>query len=200
MKATEKMLNKLVEKGMAKEWVKGDMHRYYIQLARLDEAYSRMADDEKRHGQMPLNRRERESGKLWIEAETLEINSKGIDLHMGDEDTLVEILEDVTGTASKEEAAAEEATEANGMKLNNHVKIDHYIFGSGYSYTEDVEVVSSEPEQPITAEEWWNSLDSDFAAGQLDDNGWIEIRVETYAEDANPSIDDPVAKSEYVPD
>lgn len=71
MKGTEKMINKLLAMGMAKEWVKGDMHRYYIQLGKLDEAYEGMADAEKRHARLPLNRREREGGKLWIEADTL---------------------------------------------------------------------------------------------------------------------------------
>lgn len=119
MKATEKMLNKLVEMGMAKEWIKGDMHRYYIQLGKLDEAYEGMADAEKRHARLPLNRREREDGKLWIEADTLEIHSKYINLHIGDEEAIMEILEDVTGTAAREEAveeAVEEATEANDLR------------------------------------------------------------------------------------
>lgn len=122
MKGTEKMINKLLAMGMAKEWVKGDMHRYYIQIEKTDDYYYNMPDDKKRWARFPMNRRERESGKLWIEAETLEIRTKGIDLrYSNDEDAIVEILEDVTGTSEKEEAT-EEATEATeATDLREHI-------------------------------------------------------------------------------
>lgn len=116
MKATEKMLNELVEMGLAKEWVKGDMHRYYINIEKVDEAYDRMGDEKKRHGRMPMNRHERMNGKLWIEAETLEINSRNIAFGMGDEEVVTEILEDVTGT--NDEEAIEETIEANTCDVN----------------------------------------------------------------------------------
>lgn len=96
MKATDKMLNALIEMGLVNEWNKGEYHRYYIDVAKVDEAYDRMDVAAKRHGRMPLNRHERMSGKLWIEAGTLEIKSKGIQHNPGDEEVIVEILADVT--------------------------------------------------------------------------------------------------------
>lgn len=134
MKASEKMLDKLVEMGMAKEWVKGDMHRYYIQIEKTNDYYYDMPDDKKRWARFPFNRRERENGKLWIEAETLEIHTKGINLrYSNDEEAIVEILEDVTGTASKEEAAAEEATETTEANEANDLRkhIDFALIADG---------------------------------------------------------------------
>lgn len=82
------------------------------------------------------------------------------------------------------------------MKLNNIVSMAHYINGQGHTYTETVDNV--ETTEPLTADQWWRDCDDPKSWER--ENEWIEIRVETYAKDANPSIDDPVTKSEYVPD
>lgn len=83
-------------------------------------------------------------------------------------------------------------------KMKNIVEIAHYDNNNGYSYTETIETITSS--KPITAEGWWNDLDGDFAAGCIGRNEWITVQVETYADDADPAIDDPITKSEYTPD
>lgn len=84
MKANEKMIAKLQEMGLANEWKKGSMHRFYLDLSKVQDALDDMDDAAKRHVRLPLNRREMDNGKVWIDAETLEIETKYINLMMGD--------------------------------------------------------------------------------------------------------------------
>lgn len=61
---------------IGKEWHKNDMHRFYINLSDANEIYRNMEEAE--HGQMPLNRYERQNGKVWIDITTGEIMAKDI--------------------------------------------------------------------------------------------------------------------------
>lgn len=74
---TAKMMEILKGAGIAKEWHKGDMHRFYIDLAKASELYY---DNNEgfAHGRLNINRHERDNGKLWVEIESGEICTKGI--------------------------------------------------------------------------------------------------------------------------
>ncbi len=71
---TAEMISKL--NGIGKEWHKDTMHRFYINLPQADEKY--YDTDNTEHGRLPLNRYERNNGKAWIELESGEFCTKGI--------------------------------------------------------------------------------------------------------------------------
>ena len=66
------------------------------------------------------------------------------------------------------------------------VEVAHYIAGQGYSYTECAE--SGRTDKLFPASDW-NYADEPFV---VNDAGWVEIKVEFYADDADPAIDDPI--------
>lgn len=71
---TSEMIAKL--NGLGKEWHKGSMHRFYIDLTKASDLY--FSIDETEHARIPLNRYERSNGKLWIDLDTGKVETKGI--------------------------------------------------------------------------------------------------------------------------
>jgi len=72
------------------------------------------------------------------------------------------------------------------------ININHYTYGSGYSYTETFD--SGTTEDTFTAKEWFDGLDEPFV---LDENEWIEIVVYFYNDGDDPMFVNPVLKSTY---
>lgn len=72
----EKIIKAMNEAGIANEWHKGDMHRLYIDLGKANELY--MEREDREHGQLPMNRHDRMTGKCWIDLETGEISAKNL--------------------------------------------------------------------------------------------------------------------------
>lgn len=69
-----------IEKLNGNRWTKNGMDRVYISVIYLDNIYYDLSDEMKKiGGRLPVNRYERLNGKIWIDVETDEINTKGID-------------------------------------------------------------------------------------------------------------------------
>lgn len=66
------------------------------------------------------------------------------------------------------------------------VDVSHYIPGQGYSHTETMESGHTDKIFPASA---WNIDDNPFVPNAEE---WVEIKVEFYADDADPAIDDPI--------
>ena len=71
--------------------------------------------------------------------------------------------------------------------------INYYVPGSGYSHSEIFD--HGECDTPFTAQEWNASLDEPFADN---DDGWVEIEINFYTDDADPMFDDPISTSTYT--
>lgn len=84
------------------------------------------------------------------------------------------------------------------MKYNYIVDIDHYINGSGYSYTETIDNGFSSG--IVTAEEWYKGYISQNDEPYNPENEWITVKVKCYAEGNDPIFDDPISVTEYTPD
>ena len=72
-KEAAEMVKKL--NGLGNIWNKGDMHRFYIDLVKANEVVYDMDEIE---GRLPMNRYERQNGKVWIDLENGTICTKGI--------------------------------------------------------------------------------------------------------------------------
>lgn len=105
-----KMMDAL--KVIGKEWHKDNMHRFYIDLTVADKLYRDMENAE--HGSLPCNRRERENGKVWIDLDTDEISTKGIQCG---EDMIAAIRELIASLCPEEEATEEANEETAEEKL-----------------------------------------------------------------------------------
>lgn len=69
-----------IENLEGKRWIKNDMDRVYINAGYLCDLYYSMPDELKNHGgRLPLNRFERQNGKIWVDVTTDEIKTKNID-------------------------------------------------------------------------------------------------------------------------
>lgn len=75
------------------------------------------------------------------------------------------------------------------------INIDYYNADNYYSHTETVEY--GHCEQPVTAESYWEAVADDYP---MTDGKWLTVRVEIYADDADPMIDEPISSSEYTPE
>lgn len=84
---TTEMIAKL--QNIGKEWHKGDMHRFYIDLHKAAEMYLDLPDA--KHGRLPLNRYERNNGMIWIDIENGKFCTKGIQ----DEDELIACIDEL---------------------------------------------------------------------------------------------------------
>lgn len=104
---TAKMMEALKTAGIAKEWHKGDKHRLYIDV---NLAYDLYYDnnDSFQHGRLALNRYERSNGKIWVDMENGEINTKSIS---SIDDVISQIMELVAYLMPAEETAEEPAEE-----------------------------------------------------------------------------------------
>lgn len=105
---TAKMMEALKNAGIAKEWHKGDMHRLYIEVSAADDLYYANSDS-LQHGRLCVNRYERNNGKIWVDMETGEINTKNIS---SIDDVISQIMELVAYMMPAEENKAEENEEA----------------------------------------------------------------------------------------
>lgn len=74
---------------IATRWTKNGMDRLYINIDDANELYTSIED--RAHGQLTMNRRERSTGKIWIEVESGEICTKGII----DSDEVVSEIEEI---------------------------------------------------------------------------------------------------------
>lgn len=106
---TAKMMETLKNAGIAKEWHKGDMHRLYIDLAKAGEMYYDNSEHFE-HGNLALNRYERNNGKLWVEIESGEICTKSIH---DSEEVISQIMELVAFLHPAETKENSETTETN---------------------------------------------------------------------------------------
>ena len=71
------------------------------------------------------------------------------------------------------------------------VDVNYYVSGSGYSHTEPYD--SGHCDEPFTAEEWNNGLESPF---EDNEKGWVKIEVSFYNDDDDPMFDDPISTDE----
>lgn len=101
---------------IGKEWHKGDMHRYYIELSVAYEMYSNLDDSAKclPNYTMPINRFEKGNGKVWIDIESGEIKTKDIRNGEGVVDCIMALIESliVPDQAVEEEIKESEESEA----------------------------------------------------------------------------------------
>lgn len=67
------------------------------------------------------------------------------------------------------------------------VDVAHYIENQGYTHTETME--SDTTATTFTAESWSDSIE---LANDLRANEWCEVEVRFYADDADPSFDEPI--------
>ena len=74
--AEDEELAKLESKGF-KRWTKGDLDRMYIDYEKVDD-WARETEQEDTCYKW-MNRRERSSGKIWIDVKTGELHTKGIE-------------------------------------------------------------------------------------------------------------------------
>ena len=74
--AEDEELTKLESKGF-KRWTKGDLDRMYIDCEKVDD-WARETEQEDTCYKW-MNRRERSSGKIWIDVKTGELHTKGIE-------------------------------------------------------------------------------------------------------------------------
>lgn len=130
----------------------------------------------------------------WDRANTV---TYGIKLNRNTDAALIAKLESVGNKQGYiKQLIQEDLKKEEEKKMKSYIKIEHYINGSGYSYTEDIETIKGS----VTAAKWWSNLDSDYAEGCMEPDGWIRVISETYADDAAPMVDDPVSASDYTPD
>ena len=120
------MINKLSK--ISNRWTKGDMDRLYIDVDSANEMYTNIESRE--HGQLTLNRRERSTGKIWIDVATGEIFTKGIS---DSEEVASEIAELIAFLCPAEETVEEiveetESTETYTVELC----CDRWVDGSGF--------------------------------------------------------------------
>ena len=104
---TTKMMETLKNAGIANEWHKGDMHRLYIDLTKASELYFDN-NESFQHGNLALNRYERNNGKLWVEIESGEIRTKSIS---DAEEVISQIMELVAFLMPEEKTEEEKETE-----------------------------------------------------------------------------------------
>lgn len=98
---TANMIDALTAANLTKRWEKAGMTRLYIDLGAADEMYFDRDDTE--HGRLPLNRRERDNAKVWIDLADNTISCKGCD------DDVVECIVELAGLlAAPEEDEQEE--------------------------------------------------------------------------------------------
>lgn len=104
MKATEKMIAKMQEMGIANLWKKNGYNRLYIDLDKANEIYYNNDD---LGGQLCMNRRDRQNGKLWIDLDTNEISAKWLS---SEDEVIAQIVELVNYYIGIDEAAAATGT------------------------------------------------------------------------------------------
>lgn len=105
---TAKMMEALKNAGIAKEWHKGDMHRLYIEISVACEMYYDN-NDHFEHGNIAVNRYEKNNGKVWVDLETGEVCTKGIS---SSEEVISQIMELAAFLAPAEETTEENTEEA----------------------------------------------------------------------------------------
>lgn len=105
----EKIIKVMTEAGIANEWHKGDMHRLYIDLSKANDLY--MDHEDREHGQLPMNRHDRMTGKCWIDLETGEISAKNLSDAEGVIACIEELAELLAPTTTTEETVEESAEE-----------------------------------------------------------------------------------------
>lgn len=121
---TDKMM-KAMEK-IGKRWQKGDMDRFYINITAADELYRSIPDDQKQHGALACNRRERELGKVWIDVKSDAIEMKGFRSY----DEMHECITDLIAYLEPTEAveAPETVTMYHGSPVNGIQAFDKPVF------------------------------------------------------------------------
>lgn len=107
-------------KKIGNEWHKNDMHRFYINLDEANAIYRDMPED-RMSGQLPMNRYERTNGKVWIDMETGEIETKNI---RNDED-MIECIRELISFMGAEIKETEETVEAEEVaETEEYVEIE----------------------------------------------------------------------------
>ena len=96
---------------IGREWHKDNMHRFYIDLAAADEvAYN--APEDVLCGRLPMNRHERMNGKVWIDMENGEIETKNIRSAEDMIDCIRKLLAYLGAEIVEEEEIIEDTTDA----------------------------------------------------------------------------------------
>lgn len=67
--------------------------------------------------------------------------------------------------------------------------LHHYVSGSGYSHSEQYEIGTCEA--AFDAE----TYAKEAGIETVSENGWTEVEIAFYADDADPAFDEPLARS-----